>query len=136
MYKLILSLTGVFFVCLGVQAQEFQGMAVYESKTSIAEFKARIEGNKNLTPEIKKSIEDRMNKMSEKTFVLNFDKTASIYKEEEKLDVPTQGQGGGSSRMRMMSAMSASIGTYYKNVKEKSYAVDNEFMGKEFLIKD
>jgi GLPGLI family protein len=136
MYKLILSLTGVFFVCLGVQAQEFQGMAVYESKTSIAEFKARIEGNKNLTPEIKKSIEDRMNKMSEKTFVLNFDKTASIYKEEQKLETPTQGQGGGSSRMRMMSSLTATSGTYYKNVKEKSYAIDNEFMGKEFLIKD
>jgi len=27
-------------------------------------------------------------------------------------------------------------GTYYKNVKEKSYTVDKEFMGKEFLVKD
>lgn len=136
MYKIIRSLIGFFFVCLGVQAQEFQGMAVYESKTSIAEFKARIEGNKNLTPEIKKSIEDRMNKMSEKTFILNFNKIASVYKEEQKLETPTQGQGGGSSRMRMMSSLTTTSGTYYKNVKEKSYAVDNEFMGKEFLVKD
>ena len=32
--------------------------------------------------------------------------------------------------------MTPSGGTYYKNVKDKSYSVDREFMGKEFLIKD
>jgi GLPGLI family protein len=69
--------------------------------------------------------------MFEKTFVLNFDKNASIYKEEEKLDAT--GQGGG---MRMMSNMMGGGGTHYKNVKEKIYTVDREFFGKEFLIKD
>jgi len=68
-----------------------------------------------------------------KRFFLNFDKSASIYKEEEKLDAPGQGQGGG---MRMMSSFMGGGGTYYKNVKEKKYTVDKEFMGKEFLIKD
>jgi GLPGLI family protein len=70
--------------------------------------------------------------MFEKTFFLNFDKSASIYKEEEKLETPGT-QGGG---MRMMSSMMGGGGTFYKNVKSKSYAVDKEFMGKEFLIKD
>jgi hypothetical protein len=51
-----------------------------------------------------------------KTFILNFDKTASIYKEEEKLDGP--GQVGG---MRFMSSMTGAGGTLYKNVKEKKY---------------
>jgi GLPGLI family protein len=32
--------------------------------------------------------------------------------------------------------MTGGGGTYYKNVKEKSYTVDKEFMGKEFLVKD
>lgn len=117
-------------------AQEFQGMAVYQTKTSIAENMSRIEKNKELTPEIKKRIEDRMKSMSEKTFILHFDKSASIYKEEAKLDIPTQGQGGGGNRSRMMMAMTAIDGVYYKNVKEKSYTVDKEFMGKEFLVKD
>jgi len=27
-------------------------------------------------------------------------------------------------------------GTYFKNIKEKKYTVDKEFMGKEFLVKD
>lgn len=122
----------VFFA----HAQEFQGMAVYQTKTSIAENMSRIEKNKELTPEIKKRIEDRMKSMSEKTFILHFDKSASIYKEEVKLDIPTQGQGGGGNRSRMMMAMTAIDGVYYKNVKEKSYTVDKEFMGKEFLVKD
>jgi hypothetical protein len=43
-----------------------------------------------------------------KTFILNFDKSASIYK-EEKLEGP--GQGGG---MRWMSSMTGGGGTIYK----------------------
>jgi GLPGLI family protein len=113
--------------------KDFQGMAVYESKTSTSEFSKRFEGNKDMTPEMKAMIEDRMKKMFEKTFILNFDKSASIYKEEEKLDASPQ--GGGGMRM-MMNSMSGVGGTFYKNVKEKAYTVDKEFMGKEFLVKD
>ena len=91
-----------------------------------------MEGNREMTPDMQKRIEERMKKMFEKTFILNFDKSASIYKEEERLDAPGQGSGG----MRMMSSMTGGGGTYYKNVKEKSYTVDKEFMGKEFLVKD
>ena len=112
--------------------KDFQGMAVYESKTSTSDFKSRIQGNKEITPDMQKMIEERMKKMFEKTFILNFDKSASIYKEEEKLDAPGDKQGG----MRMMSNMMGGGGTYYKNVKDKNYTVDKEFMGKEFLVKD
>ena len=126
--------TFVFSVCalLNLNAQNFQGMAVYESKTSTSDFKSRFEGNKDITPEMQKNIEERMKKMFEKTFILNFDKTASIYKEEEKLEAPGQ-QGGG---FKMMSSMMGGGGTYYKDVKQKIYTVDKEFMGKEFLVKD
>lgn len=133
MYKIILFLTVLVLTSIGLKAQEFQGMAVYESKTSTADFKTRMEGNKNMTPEMMKNIEERMKKMFEKTYILNFDKSASIYKEEEKLEAPGQDGGGG---MRMMASMTGGGGTYYKNVKDKSYTVDKEFMGKEFLVKD
>jgi hypothetical protein len=53
-----------------------------------------------------------------KTFFLNFDKTASIYKEEERLEGPTQGGGG----MRMMASMNGSGGTMYK-MSRKYYAI-------------
>jgi GLPGLI family protein len=131
--KIILSVAFSAVSFLQLQAQEFQGMAVYESKTSTSDFKTRMEGNKEMTPDMQKMIEERMKKMFEKTFILNFNKSASIYKEEEKLDAPGQGGGGG---MRWMSSMTGGGGTNYKNVKEKTYSVDKEFMGKEFLVKD
>ena len=132
MNKSLFTLAVFLFGILSVNAQkEFQGLAIYESKTSTAEMSKRMDGNKELTPEIKKMIEERMKGMFEKTFILNFDRSASIYKEEEKLDAP-----GTSGNMRMMSSMMGGGGTYYKNVKEKVYSVDKEFMGKEFLVKD
>lgn len=132
MYKKYFILALTIVSSFGVKAQGFQGMAIYESKTSTSDFKMRMEGNKDITPEMQKNMEERMKKMFEKTFVLNFDKSASIYKEEEKLDAPGQGGGG----MRMMASMTGSGGTFYKNVKDKSYSVDKEFMGKEFLVQD
>lgn len=134
MKKIATSLLFIMTFLSSFAQKDFQGMAVYESKTSTADFKKRFEGNKEMTPEMQKMIEERMKKMFEKTFILNFDKQASIYKEEEKLDAP--GQGGGGGGMRMMSSFMGGGGTYYKNVKDKKYTVDKEFMGKEFLVKD
>lgn len=129
--------TLLFFVVCVLQAQaqkDFQGMAVYESKTSTADMKTMMGRNKDISPETQKIIEERMKGMFEKTFILNFDRSASVYKEEEKLDTPGgPGSGGG---MRMMNSFMGGGGTFYKNVKEKSYTVDREFMGKEFLVKD
>ncbi|WP_298394391.1 GLPGLI family protein [Flavobacterium sp.] len=132
MKKLTFTLALLLVVMISNAQKDFQGMAVYESKTSTSDFKSRMSGNKDITPEMQKMIEERMKKMFEKTFILNFDKTSSIYKEEEKLDAPGQGQGG----FRMMSSMMGGGGTYYKNAKEKTFTVDKEFMGKEFLLKD
>jgi len=132
MYKVILTLVLAVASFMGLQAQEFQGMAVYESRTSTSDFKSRMEGNKNMAPDMQKRIEESMKKMFEKTFILNFNKTASIYKEEEKLEASTQGGGG----FRMMSSFAGGGGTFYKNVKDKQYSNDKEFMGKEFLVKD
>ncbi|WP_177732061.1 GLPGLI family protein [Flavobacterium inviolabile] len=129
MKKKIVTAIAVFGFAITSFAQNFQGMAVYESKTTISDFK--MEG-RDITPEMQKMIQERMKKMLEKTFALNFDRSTSIYKEEEKLDAPGQ-QGPGS---RMMNSMMGSGGTFFKNVKEKSYTVDKEFMGKEFLIVD
>ncbi len=133
MKNIYFTLISLLFFGISFAQKDFQGMAVYESKTSTAEFSKRFEGNKDITPEMRTMIEDRMKKMFEKTFILNFDKSASIYKEEEKLD-PTA-QSGGGMRM-MMNSMTGGGGTFYKNVKEKNYIVNKEFMGKEFLVKD
>jgi len=130
MKKIIIA--SIFMISGLVNAQNFQGMAVYESKTSTADFMKGMSTNREMTPEMQKQIEERMKKMFERTFILNFDKTASIYKEEEKLDAPGGQQQGG----RMMMSMMGGGGTHYKNAKNKQYVVDKEFFGKEFLIKD
>ncbi|WP_291116352.1 GLPGLI family protein [Flavobacterium sp. UBA6135] len=131
MNKLVSLSLVVFGLFTTLQAQDFQGMAVYESKTSTSDMAAGFRGNREVTPEMQKQIEERMKSMFEKTYILNFDKTASIYKEEERIEQP--GQGGG---MRFMSSMMGGGGTHYKNVKEKTFSVDKEFMGKEFLVSD
>ncbi len=130
MKKIFIAVLGLTTFMATAQ-KDFQGMAVYESKTSTSEFAKNFDGNKDMTPEMKNQIMERMKKMFEKTYVLNFDKSASIYKEEEKLDAPGQ-QGGG----RMMASFMGGGGTYFKNIKEKQYTVDKEVFGKEFLIKD
>ncbi|OYQ37935.1 GLPGLI family protein [Flavobacterium cyanobacteriorum] len=110
-------------------AQEFQGMAVYESKTSTADFK--MEG-REITPEVQKMIQERMRKALEKTFILRFDKSASTYEEEEKLDTP----GADNTGMRIMASFTGAGGKHYKNIKDKSFAIEKEIFGKEFLIND
>jgi len=133
MKKVILYMSFIL-VFTQIQAQkDFQGMAVYESKTQAPKLEGMRGGNRDITPEMQKNIEERMKKMLEKTFILNFDKSASTYKEEEKLDAPGQQFGG----MRvMMNSFMGGGGTFYKDVKAKSYTVDKEFMGKEFLVVD
>jgi GLPGLI family protein len=126
----------IFFVSIlmvsgFINAQNFQGMAIYESKTSTSDMTSNFRGNREITPEMQKQIEERMKAMFEKTFVLTFDKNASTYVEEEKIEAAGQ-QGG----FRMMSSMMGGGGTHYKNVKEKIFTVDKEFAGKEFLVQD
>jgi len=77
-------------------------------------------------------IKERMKSQLEKTFELSFDKVASIYKEEEKLDQSAGGRGG----MRFMMMGGGATGDYYKNTQTKTSAKENEFSGKNFLIKD
>ena len=61
--KTILSFVFSALAFANVHAQDFQGVAVYESKTSTSDFKARFEGNKDMTPDMQKMIEERMKKM-------------------------------------------------------------------------
>jgi len=104
----------------------FQGQAIYMSKTTVD---MDSFGGREMSPERKKAIMERMKSMLEKTFILDFNKTESMYKEDEALDAPSGGRGG--FRMGGMSA-----GTVYKNVKDNQLLQDQEFFGKQFLIKD
>ncbi|MNK01301.1 hypothetical protein D3C87_190980 [compost metagenome] len=105
-------------------AQDFQGIATYESKTQMGEFEA--EGG-NITPEIAAMVKEQLSKSFEKKYTLRFNKTASIYEEEKQLS------SGGSM---IMQVDFAGGGKQYKNLKDKLFITETEIYSKEFLIKD
>tara|TARA_R110000744_G_scaffold69691_5_gene141328 strand:+ start:980 stop:1792 length:813 start_codon:yes stop_codon:yes gene_type:complete len=116
-------------VGVSIQAQDFQGKAIYQSKTQVNfDF-----GNRNIPEDRKKEMMERMKKANEKTFILNFNKTASIYKVEEKLEQPGERGGGRGPRF---GAMAGNDGDLYKNIQDQKYLVKNELLGKIFLIDD
>ena len=109
-----------------ILSQDFQGKAYYFSKTTPD---MSGWGNGQMTEFQKKQIAERMRGMFEKSYVLNFDRQASIFKEEEVLEAPGQkGFGGWWS--------SFSSGPQYKNIKTRQFIQDQEFFGRQFLITD
>ena len=112
---------------LGLQAQNFSGQAFYQSKTTVDMDNFGREG---MSEEMKKQIMARMKSFLEKTYILTFSGSESIYEEEASLDVETRGRGWG-----MMMA-SAAPGIEYKNLEQDALIQTHEFFGKSFLIKD
>ena len=116
----------LFILSKFVFSQDFQGKAYYISKTNPD---LDSWGGQQMSEAQKKQIMDRMRSMFEKTYILTFDKQASIFKEEEVLEAPGQ-RGFG------MWGNSFTAGPQYKNVKSQQFVQDQEFFGRQFLITD
>lgn len=112
---------------LGLQAQNFSGQAFYQSKTTVD---MDSFGREGMSEDMKKQIMARMKSFLEKTYILTFNGSESIYEEEASLDLETQGRGWG-----MMMA-SATPGVQYKNLDDSALVQTQDFFGKSFLIKD
>lgn len=110
-------------------AQDFQGKAYYQTKTTM-DMSQFSRGGQQPNPEQMKRIQERMKSFLEKQHTLVFNREESMYKEEEKLEAQGSGRGFGGF------ASSLSSGPKYKNVKSKEMLIDQEFFGKQFLIKD
>ena len=126
---IILFLSFVF----SVNAQEFSGKAIYKTsrKTNF-----KIGDDSKMSDQQKEQIEARMRKMNQKTFILEFDKYTSTYKEDVKLDEPQKPQVGGTRVMVFSVGGSGDASVYYKNTKENRFTNQTEIMGKRFLVKD
>lgn len=109
-----------------LSAQNISGKAYYESKTTVD---MNEWGSREMSESMKQQIAERMKSMLEKTYILTFSNSESIYKEEEKLE--TGGRGGFGM---MMSSFTA--GKQYKNVDNNQLLEEREFFGKQFLIND
>jgi GLPGLI family protein len=104
--------------------QEFQGQAFYfsKSKMELGSWGSRMSEAQ------KKQIQGRLKNRLQKTYVLNFNKEASVFKEEDQMDAisgATDSWGNNFAR-----------GDQYKNVKENKLVQSQEFYGKKFLVKD
>lgn len=125
--KISIACLSLFFSVFAFAQKEFQGKAYYESKTTLD---MSDMGRPGMSEDQKVQMADRMKSMLEKTYVLTFNQTESIYK-EEKLD--GSGQGGG--RFGAMMGNFAG-GPQYKNVKDQLLLQEQDLFGKQFLIKD
>ena len=124
--KALLTCITLCLASLAFAQDDFQGQATYMSKTTMD---MDSFGGKEMSPERKKMIAERMKSMLEKTYILTFNKSESMYVEDAQLETPGGGRG-------MMMRMGMGSGTQYKNMKEGVLIEDKEFMGKQFLIKD
>lgn len=122
-----------FCVTLSFTAQNFSGKATY--KTSRKSSMKFGENQKGITDEMQEQLKARLQKMNQKTFILEFDKISSTYKEEAKLAAPNP-KAGGTNVMVMSFGGSGNGSIYYKNIQENRYANQTEIQGKRFLVKD
>ena len=103
---------------------DFQGKAYYFSKSSLelGTWGARMSEAQ------KKQIKARLKNRLEKTYILSFNSTESIFMEEEKIDAisgATDSWGSNFAR-----------GKQYKNILQNQLVQSQEFYGKRFLVKD
>lgn len=116
----------LFFLLLFINlanGQEFQGKAIYLSKL----LNNVVFDVKGMSDEKVKALNEKMSKMFEKTFILNFNKIESIYQQEQKLQQ--------SSSPRSTSAGELE-GDLYKNSKTKQYIKAEELANKNYIISD
>ncbi|UII76873.1 GLPGLI family protein [Flagellimonas sp. HMM57] len=130
MKKTIISLI-LFLSCfVYALAQDFKGIAIYQSKTSVD----MDLDNRQIPEDQKQRIRERMKNAMERSFELTFDRTTSIYIQEEKLETPSTNTGRrGGFRVAFGAA---GAGELYKNVQGQAYINQTEMFGKIFLIKD
>ena len=126
----MLTLLGLFMV-FGVSAQNFQGMATYQSARSMKNFQFKAEG---LSPDMQKQIQDKLKKQMQKEYELKFNLTESTWKEVESLDGgPASAVSGGGMVMTISSGGSSLL---YKNTAEMKYLEETEVFSKPFLVDD
>ncbi|MFK7833517.1 MAG: GLPGLI family protein [Winogradskyella sp.] len=109
------------------QAQEFQGIATYRTQRKID---IKMDSTK-MNDALQNQMMEMMKKQFQKTYILTFDKSSSIYQQEVELEKP---QIGGVDFQ--MIGSSGGNDVFYKNVKDQNYIDQKETMGKKFLIKD
>lgn len=114
---------------LMIFSQEFQGKAYYQTKTNVD---LKLEDS-HMSDEQKALMQKMLKKQFEKSFILSFNKEASIYKQEEQLEKPNAGSSG--VKVVMIGGSSPNE-KFYKNTKSQTFTREQNLFGKPFLVKD
>ncbi|MBO6879208.1 GLPGLI family protein [Winogradskyella sp.] len=107
-----------------IDIQEFQGKAIYVSKSTmdLGRWGARM------SEEQKKQVQARLKNRLEKEYILSFNKEESLFYEDEQLDAMSGATDSWGKNF--------APGKQYKNVKTNTQIQNQEFYGKQFLVKD
>lgn len=112
-----------------ISAQSFSGKAIYQSKRVVD---VKLD-SKGMGGAQKDMIQEMLKKQFEKVYELHFNKTASLYFEQEKLETPAPKMTG---NIQIMIGGGGSDNKLYKDTKAGSYVDKRDMMGKLFLIED
>ncbi len=126
-----LFLLGIMAGVMQLQAQEFYGKATYKTHRKMS---FQVDStNSNVNADMQKQLNAMLQKQFQKTFVLEFTKDESTYKQDEELAAPQPQQSG---VMVQVVGVNSGSDVYYKDLKKQRYINKTEIMGKRFLIKD
>lgn len=115
------------FVFSFLSAQEFNGIATYRTSSKM---KMSMDSTKVSTDE-QKALNEMIVKSMQKEYELHFNKTESIYKQIESLDI-----NDGTQEIEVIGLGSGTEGGLYKNIKKLDLVENKDLFGKLFLIKD
>jgi GLPGLI family protein len=123
--KIILALAIILLgpYCL---AQDFQGKAYYKTSRNVS----ISMDSTSVSPERQAAMNEMIRKQFSKEYTLVFDQQESLYKEQAKLDGPSQGGG------MVIVSMSDASSNLYKNTKEQRFTGVRDLFGKAFIVKD
>jgi GLPGLI family protein len=120
-------------LAITINAQNFTGKAIYRTSTkSTLKFGKDQDG---VTDKMQEELKKQLQKMNQKTFILEFDRKTSTYKEEVSLASPKSKIGGAGVFVSSLGG-AGSANIYYKDIKEKRFVNQTEIQGKRFLVKD
>ncbi|NAS29405.1 GLPGLI family protein [Flavobacteriaceae bacterium R38] len=126
-----LMIWGIVFTVGSIHAQELQGVAYYKTKRKV---EITLDSTSALSGQ-QKQINEMLKKQFEKEYVLNFNKTASTYKEVESLGDASTGSGG--IRINAITIGAGGKGDIlYRDTKNKTYTHQQESFSKQFLVQD
>lgn len=110
-------------------AQNFKGKAIYQSKIKSEETVGEIKSEKDA--EFDKALQKEWEKVSQKTYSLSFNKTESLFEEEQKLEPVGQSDSG-----MTISITISGDGKKYMNRKVQKQIFEGEIFEKKYLITD